>query len=390
MRLIAAAALCVVLVAAVARSRTPAECGAPAAMSDDWPVSPPAQQGFDSELICATGPGLAKRTEAAPHGVVVVRYGALVYEQYFAGEDMYGYVLPYNANTLHDIGSITKGVVALLIGIAFDRGWLIDLDAPIVSFFPEYADLRTPEKDRITLRHLLAMTSGLDWPERDLFVLQAAPQPLDEDVVQPAPAAVHAGGDCRERGDRVMAARDMRRIRARTDHDEIVPGDLPCTRTRSASPCAAVASAWPVPWARTRTVMPLSLVNSGTMCASRPEFSTEVVEASVRTTNAIERLHEEFKRRIKTQTVLPSAETAAMLFWALLASGQITMRKVDGWQTLTQKLADKPDRLVGAARFAGEYGGTDQDRRGQLPSHHPSVRRSLPTAPGEDGGKFMA
>jgi putative transposase len=60
---------------------------------------------------------------------------------------------------------------------------------------------------------------------------------------------------------------------------------------------------------------------------------------SARTTNAIERLHEEFKRRIKTQTVLPSAETAAMLFWALLASGQITMRKVDGWQTLAEKPA---------------------------------------------------
>ena len=57
---------------------------------------------------------------------------------------------------------------------------------------------------------------------------------------------------------------------------------------------------------------------------------------SARTTNAVERLHEEFKRRIKTQTVLPSAETAAMLFWALLASGQITMRKVDGWQTLAE------------------------------------------------------
>jgi transposase-like protein len=60
---------------------------------------------------------------------------------------------------------------------------------------------------------------------------------------------------------------------------------------------------------------------------------------SARTTNAIERLHEEFKRRIKTQTVLPSAETAAMLFWALLASGQITMRKVDGWQTLGEPLS---------------------------------------------------
>jgi putative transposase len=60
---------------------------------------------------------------------------------------------------------------------------------------------------------------------------------------------------------------------------------------------------------------------------------------SARTTNAIERLHEEFRRRIKTQTVLPSAETAAMLFWALLASGQISMRKVDGWQTLAKPLA---------------------------------------------------
>jgi hypothetical protein len=59
-----------------------------------------------------------------------------------------------------------------------------------------------------------------------------------------------------------------------------------------------------------------------------------------------ERLHEEFKRRIKTQTVLPSAETAAMLFWALLASGQIAMRKVDGWQSLAEKLSDRPIDLA--------------------------------------------
>jgi transposase-like protein len=54
---------------------------------------------------------------------------------------------------------------------------------------------------------------------------------------------------------------------------------------------------------------------------------------SIRTTNAIERLHEEFKRRIKTQCLLPCAETACMLFWALLASGQINLRRVDGWDT---------------------------------------------------------
>jgi putative transposase len=67
---------------------------------------------------------------------------------------------------------------------------------------------------------------------------------------------------------------------------------------------------------------------------------------SARTTNAIERLHEEFKRRIKTQTVLPSADTAAMLFWALLASGQINMRKVDGWQTLATKPVAQPIELA--------------------------------------------
>jgi transposase-like protein len=67
---------------------------------------------------------------------------------------------------------------------------------------------------------------------------------------------------------------------------------------------------------------------------------------SARTTNAIERLHEEFKRRIKTQTVLPSADTAAMMFWALLASGQINMRKVDGWQTLATKPIDQPIDLA--------------------------------------------
>jgi hypothetical protein len=57
-------------------------------------------------------------------------------------------------------------------------------------------------------------------------------------------------------------------------------------------------------------------------------------------------LNEEFKRRIKTQTVLPSVDTAAMLFWALLASGQISMRKVDGWHTLATKLIDQATDLA--------------------------------------------
>ena len=45
----------------------------------------------------------------------------------------------------------------------------------------------------------------------------------------------------------------------------------------------------------------------------------------------------EFKRRIKTQCMLPCADTACMLFWALMASSQITLRKVDGWKTLPSR-----------------------------------------------------
>ena len=65
------------------------------------------------------------------------------------------------------------------------------------------------------------------------------------------------------------------------------------------------------------------------------------------TTTAIERLNKEFCRRIKTKTVLPCAETVPMLLWALLASGQIQLRKVDGWQTLSQPI--EPIKLALAA-----------------------------------------
>jgi len=67
---------------------------------------------------------------------------------------------------------------------------------------------------------------------------------------------------------------------------------------------------------------------------------------SARTTHAIERLGAEFRRRIKTRTVLPGAETVPMLLWALFASGQIQMRQVDGWKTRSQPLVPMPLDLV--------------------------------------------
>jgi putative transposase len=57
---------------------------------------------------------------------------------------------------------------------------------------------------------------------------------------------------------------------------------------------------------------------------------------SLRTTNAIERLNGEFRRRVKTQGSLPSAQAAEILLFGLIISNQIRMRRIDGWQDLKQ------------------------------------------------------
>ena len=62
---------------------------------------------------------------------------------------------------------------------------------------------------------------------------------------------------------------------------------------------------------------------------------------SLRTTNAIERLNGEFRRRVKTQGFLPSAQAAELLLFGLIISGQIRMRRIDGWQDLKQLTLSK-------------------------------------------------
>ena len=55
---------------------------------------------------------------------------------------------------------------------------------------------------------------------------------------------------------------------------------------------------------------------------------------ALRTTNALERINEEFRRRTKTQASLPNEEAVLLLLFGLLRSGQITLRRVVGWQDL--------------------------------------------------------
>jgi putative transposase len=55
---------------------------------------------------------------------------------------------------------------------------------------------------------------------------------------------------------------------------------------------------------------------------------------ALRSTNIIERLHGEFRRRVKTQSSLPSEDAALVLLFSLVASGQIKLRRIDGWRKI--------------------------------------------------------
>lgn len=66
----------------------------------------------------------------------------------------------------------------------------------------------------------------------------------------------------------------------------------------------------------------------------------------LRTTNAIERLHGEFRRRVKTQGSLPNAQAAELLLFGLLVIGQIRMRQIDGWRELATRAADAAQRAA--------------------------------------------
>jgi len=144
-------------------------CGVPAAMADGWQTGTPESVGIDSATLCPLIQRLEGWKEADIHSVLVVRHDRLVFEHYFTGDDeRWGRPLgtvTYDASMQHDLRSVTKSVVGLVVGIAVERGWIKSLDTPVLSYFPEYADLATPEKQRITVRHLLTMSLGLAWNE---------------------------------------------------------------------------------------------------------------------------------------------------------------------------------------------------------------------------------
>ena len=139
-------------------------------MRDDWPIAAPESLGFQPHQLHAIASAFRQGRLRRLHGVVVIRRGQLVFEQYFPGRDeRWGHPLgevAFGADTLHDVRSVTKSVVSLLYGIAQAHGQVSSLDQPVLDAFPEYPDLAAdPARRRILVRHALTMTMGTEWDE---------------------------------------------------------------------------------------------------------------------------------------------------------------------------------------------------------------------------------
>lgn len=141
-----------------ARSSSPPEAfsAGPVTAAAKWPASAPKEQGIDGDRLAEMLEYIRER-DMPIHGVLIIRNGQLVHESYFSG---------YNEDTLYDVFSITKSVVSILIGLGIQDGLIGDVNDPIVKYLPESALPGVgSDKEKITIKHLLTMTSGLGWLE---------------------------------------------------------------------------------------------------------------------------------------------------------------------------------------------------------------------------------
>lgn len=154
----------------------------------NWPKSTPEAVGLDPAPLAALDADFRSGKYGNIDSMLVIRCGQNVFEKRYAldYDHIYGgrnwlkqpYAGPYNyfnpdwhpyyrRGELHTMQSVTKTVTSVLVGEAIRRKeFPADLDAPILRYFDAKKISNLDErKRRITLRHLLTMTSGIDWNE---------------------------------------------------------------------------------------------------------------------------------------------------------------------------------------------------------------------------------
>jgi CubicO group peptidase (beta-lactamase class C family) len=106
------------------------------------------------------------------HSLLIFKDNRLVLEEYFEGHKFkydtiyhHGEVVNWDRKMIHKVMSVTKSITSVCIGIAVDKGYIESVDQSIFDYLPEYQHLNKDGKNKISIEHLLTMTSGLEWNE---------------------------------------------------------------------------------------------------------------------------------------------------------------------------------------------------------------------------------
>jgi CubicO group peptidase (beta-lactamase class C family) len=173
----------------------------PEQADDGWQTASLDQVGLDQEKLDEAVACIEDGTYENVHAVLIVKDGKLVFERYFAGytwdydgDQFRGERITFDADTTHNLASVTKSFTSALIGIAIDQGSIPGVDEKVFAFFPAYDYLSDERKNEITLKDLLTMSSGLDWNEgeysysdtrNDLIQLFLVPDPVEYVLAKP-------------------------------------------------------------------------------------------------------------------------------------------------------------------------------------------------------------
>ena len=118
----------------------------------EWRTCKPEEVGMDSDGLYEVY-NYVSRIDFVTEGVVVIRNGYIVGEEYFAG---------YDQATRFSSFSVAKSFLSAVVGVAIDKGFIPSVDQTVYTYFDEWQSPETEaQKQRITLRHLLTMRSGL-------------------------------------------------------------------------------------------------------------------------------------------------------------------------------------------------------------------------------------
>lgn len=137
----------------------------------EWRTAAPADAGIDPDIGTRLDKLIADKRAWGLHSVIVARSRQIVFERYFEGEDQtWGRrlgVVKFGPDTLHDLRSVSKSIVALIYGIALADKKVPPPEARLFESFPDYADVFAADerRKRLTIAHALTMTLGTDWNE---------------------------------------------------------------------------------------------------------------------------------------------------------------------------------------------------------------------------------